>query len=317
MIIVTGGAGFIGSQIIKLLNAKGRSDILVVDNLTNGTKFKNLSGLDIQDYIDKDDFLDLIKKNADITDSIDVIFHQGACSDTTEWNGKYMMENNYAYSKHLLNYCLKDHTPFIYASSASVYGEGRIFKEDRQYEKPVNMYGYSKFLFDQYVRQKLSDAEGAVVGLRYFNVYGPHEEHKGRMSSVAFHFNHQIKRDGVVRLFEGSDGFGPGEQRRDFIYVDDVAKINVWLFENMQLNKNIQGIFNVGTGQSQSFKEVADAVIAHHGSGHIEYIPFPDDLRGRYQSFTEADISKLRSIGYSDAFKTVQEGVALYLEQMG
>lgn len=323
MIIVTGGAGFIGSQIIKRLNQQGCNDILVVDNLMDGTKFKNLSTLNISDYMDKRDFLAFIQNGKYFSGRIEAIFHQGACSDTTEWNGHYMMQNNYDYSKWVLNYCLSLNAPFIYASSAAIYGEGRVFKEELQYEKPVNIYGYSKFLFDQYVRQRLSTATIPIIGLRYFNVYGPNEAHKGRMSSVAFHFNQQIKQQGVVRLFEGSDEFGAGEQRRDFVYVEDAANVNVWFFNQIRAFQEadrdpsyFKGIFNVGTGCSQSFKEVAEAVIAYHGAGCIEYIPFPDDLRGCYQSFTEANINQLRNLGYPDVFKTVQEGVALYLAQI-
>lgn len=308
MIIVTGGAGLIGSQIITLLNKQGHNDILVVDNLSDGIKIKNLAKLDIEDYIDKQDFLKWIQKDMTFSKKVDVVFHQGACSNTTEWNGQYIMQNNYEYSKDLLKYCEKHKIPFIYASSASVYGEGKVFKEERQYEKPLNAYAYSKFLFDQYVRRCMSEIKTPVMGLRYFNVYGPNEAHKGRMSSVVFQFNHQIQEKGKLRLFEGSDGFGPGEQKRDFIYVEDVANVNLWFFENPT-----KGIFNVGTGRSQSFNEVANAVIAWHKKGEIEYIPFPHDLQGRYQSFTEADINALHGTGYSKPFKTVQEGVALYL----
>ncbi len=317
MIIVTGAAGFIGSQIINRLNQQGQQDILAVDNLTDGTKFKNLASLKISDYMDKHDFLAFIQAKKTFPEKVECVFHQGACSNTTEWNGLYMMQNNYDYSKYLLDYCVQQNAPFLYASSAAVYGEGRVFKEELQYEGPVNLYGYSKFLFDQYIRRKLSTTPIPIIGLRYFNVYGPNETHKGRMSSVAFHFNRQIKEQGLVRLFEGSDEFGPGEQRRDFVYVEDVANVNVWFFNQIkdlgQDAKHLYGIFNVGTGRSQSFKEVAEAVIAYHGTGQIEYIPFPDDLRGRYQSFTEADISNLTMAGYSTPFKTVQEGVASYL----
>jgi ADP-L-glycero-D-manno-heptose 6-epimerase len=311
MIIVTGGAGFIGSQIILRLNRLGYDDILVVDDLSEGIKIKNLASLDIQDYCDKQDFLNFIQANQTFSSAVDAVFHQGACSSTTEWNGQLMMQNNYTYSKQLLHYCAKQKIPFIYASSASVYGDGTIFKEAREYEKPLNAYAYSKFLFDQYVRRYTLDLVIPIIGLRYFNVYGPNEAHKGRMSSVAYQFNQQVQKEGVVKLFEGCDGFGPGEQKRDFVYVEDVANLNVWFLENLT-----QGIFNVGSGRSQSFNEVADAVIKYHQKGRIEYVPFPEDLRGRYQSFTEADISALRAIGYKDPFKTVEEGVALYLAQI-
>lgn len=315
MIVVTGGAGFIGSQIIRHLNGKGYSNIIVVDNLEDGRKMHNLSALTIADYIDKHDFLSRIQNQHTSLPRIKAIFHQGACSNTTEWNGRYLMANNYDYSKTLLHYSMEKNIPFIYASSAAVYGEGRVFKEARQYEKPVNMYGYSKFLFDEYARSQWKTAKNSIVGLRYFNVYGPNEQHKGRMASVAFHFKQQLERDGVVRLFEGSDGYQAGEQRRDFIYVTDVAKVNVWFFEHV-FSLRVKGIFNLGTGVSASFNDVAKAVIAQHGSGLIEYIPFPDDLRGRYQSFTQADMTSLHEIGYHESFKTVQTGVSLYLGAM-
>lgn len=308
MILVTGGAGFIGSNIIKALNATGEKDIIVVDDLTDGTKFNNLVDLEIQDYIDKDDFLDYLAEGA--FDPFKAVFHEGACSSTTEWDGKFMMENNYKYSKSLLHYCLDEKVPFLYASSAAVYGGGAVFKEERIYEKPLNMYGYSKFQFDQYVRRILPEANSQVVGFRYFNVYGPNEQHKGSMASVAFHHNTQIKDKGIVKLFQGTDGYAHGEQRRDFIYVDDIAKVNLWFMDHPKRS----GIFNLGTGRSQSFNDIANAVIAWHGQGEIDYIPFPDHLKGRYQSFTEADISKLRAAGYKDDFMTVEEGVKAYLD---
>lgn len=311
MIIVTGGAGFVGSQIIQRLNAQGYTDILVVDNLSKGIKIKNLASLEIADYMDKEDFLDAIQNRQLSFPKLEAVFHQGACSDTTEWNGQYVMQNNYVYSKKLLHYCADHKIPLIYASSAAVYGDGKIFKEERIYEKPLNAYAYSKFLFDQYVRRHRAELNIPIIGLRYFNVYGPNESHKGRMSSVAFQFNQQIQKEGVVKLFEGCDGFGAGEQQRDFVYVEDVANVNVWFLENLK-----PGIFNVGTGRSQSFNEVAQAVIDYHKRGSIEYVPFPEDLKGRYQSFTEADISQLRSVGYDQSFRTVEEGVTLYLSKL-
>jgi ADP-L-glycero-D-manno-heptose 6-epimerase len=309
MIIVTGGAGFIGSNIVKGLNQRGYKNILVVDNLTNGQKFKNLVDCDILDYYDKQTFLEKIQKREYFASSLDAIFHQGACSNTTKWDGHYMMQNNYEYSKILFHYSLARQVPFIYASSASVYGGGNLFKEDPQYEAPLNIYGYSKFLFDHYVRQRLTVATSQIVGLRYFNVYGPREQHKGSMASVAYHLNQQLLTEGEVKLFEGSDGYANGEQRRDFIYVDDVVELNFWFLDH----PTKLGIFNVGTGRSQTFNEVARAVIAWHKRGKLKYIPFPDYLRGRYQSFTEADISALREIGYDKPFRTVAEGVKEYL----
>lgn len=312
MIIVTGGAGFIGSNIVKALNARGREDILVVDNLSNGVKFRNIADCEILDYMDKEDFIDFIGRGCDFAEPVEAIFHEGACSSTTEWDGRYIMRNNYEYSKTLLHYCLEHQASYLYASSASVYGDGKTFKESREFEEPLNVYGYSKFQFDQYVRRILPRAESQVVGFRYFNVYGPREQHKGSMASVAFHFNNQVRDDGRLKLFEGSDGYGNGEQRRDFIYVGDVIDVNLWFLDNPDKS----GIFNVGTGRSQTFNDVANAVIAWHRQGEINYIPFPDHLRGRYQSFTEADISALRSVGYDRPFKSVEEGVALYMDHL-
>ncbi len=308
MIIVTGGAGFIGSNIVEALNARGREDILVVDDLSDGVKFKNLADLRIRDYLDKDDFLERVGAGEDFG-GVEAIFHEGACSATTEWDGRYMMHNNYEYSKVLLHYCLERGAAYLYASSASVYGGGRVFRESLEHEEPLNVYGYSKFQFDQYVRHILPQAKSQVVGFRYFNVYGPREQHKGSMASVAFHFNNQIHESGKVRLFEGSDGYGDGEQRRDFIHVSDAVAVNLWFLDHPDKS----GIFNVGTGRSQTFNDVARAVIAWHGRGEIEYIPFPEHLKGRYQSFTEADISALRAAGYDAPFKTVEEGVAEYM----
>lgn len=309
MIIVTGGAGFIGSNIVKALNERGRTDILVVDDLTDGTKFKNIADCEIQDYLDKDEFLARVKKG-DGFGKVEAVFHEGACSSTTEWDGRFVMDVNYEYSKALLHWCLEKGASYLYASSASVYGGGSIFKEEREYEQPLNMYGYSKFLFDQYVRRVLPTAHSQIAGFRYFNVYGPREQHKSSMASVAFHHNNQIKESGKVRLFEGCDGYDNGEQRRDFIYVGDVVAVNLWFMDHREKS----GIFNLGTGRSQSFNDVARAVIAHHGKGEIEYIPFPEHLKGRYQSFTEADMGKLRAAGYDAPFKTVEEGVGLYMQ---
>ncbi|OWO83361.1 ADP-glyceromanno-heptose 6-epimerase [Photorhabdus luminescens] len=305
MIIVTGGAGFIGSNIVKALNDEGYKDILVVDNLKEGTKFANLADLDIADYMDKEEFIASILAGDDFGD-IDAIFHEGACSSTTEWDGKYMMDNNYQYSKELLHYCLERGTPFLYASSAATYG-GRTdnFIEKRQYEKPLNVYGYSKFLFDQYVREILPQADSQICGFRYFNVYGPREGHKGSMASVAFHLNNQINQGQNPKLFAGSESF-----QRDFIYVGDAAAVNLWFWKN-----TVSGIYNCGTGRAESFQAVADAVVEFHQdkSLTIEHIDFPEHLKGRYQRFTQADLTKLRAAGYDKPFKTVAEGVTEYM----
>jgi len=310
MIIVTGGAGFIGSNIVKALNHNNHNNILVVDDLTDGTKFRNIADSTILDYCDKDVFLDNITLEKTFPEKITAVFHQGACSDTTEWNGNYMLRNNYEYSKTLLHYCIDKKIPFIYASSAAIYGGSNVFQEKLQYEKPINVYGYSKFLFDQYVRRFLPQAKSQIVGLRYFNVYGPREQHKGKMASVAFHLNNQLLQNGKIKLFSGCDGYADGEQRRDFIYVEDVCKVNLWFLQNPDKS----GIFNLGTGQNSSFNDVARAVIAWHGRGNLEYIPFPKELSGSYQSFTEADISLLRTNGYDAQFTNVADGTKAYLD---
>ncbi|MEF1167479.1 ADP-glyceromanno-heptose 6-epimerase [Vibrio campbellii] len=308
MIIVTGGAGMIGSNIVKALNEAGINDILVVDNLKNGKKFKNLVDLDITDYMDREDFLTQIMAGDDFG-PIEAIFHEGACSATTEWDGKYMMLNNYEYSKELLHYCLDREIPFLYASSAATYGETETFVEEREYEGALNVYGYSKQQFDNYVRRLWKDAEehgeqlSQITGFRYFNVYGPREDHKGSMASVAFHLNNQINAGENPKLFEGSGHF-----KRDFVYVGDVCKVNLWFLEN-----GVSGIFNCGTGRAESFEEVAKAVVKHHNKGEIQTIPFPDHLKGAYQEFTQADLTKLRAAGCDVEFKTVAEGVAEYL----
>jgi len=312
MIIVTGGAGFIGSNLISALNARGERDILLVDNLTNGRKMHNLADLNIADYMDKDDFIALLEKPNFLND-VTAVFHQGACSATTEWDGRYVMMNNYQYSKKLLDWCLFKRIPFLYASSASVYGDGsKGFRVERDCEHPINMYAYSKFQFDQYVRSKLPAAQSLVAGFRYFNVYGPREQHKGAMSSTAFHFNNQIIEHKKARLFAAYDGFADGEQLRDFVHVDDVVNVNLWFLANPDRS----GIYNVGTGKAESFNEVANTVIKWHQQGSIEYIPFPEHLKGAYQSYTQADISGLREAGYQKAFLSVEEGVSRYLDSL-
>ncbi|RJS94696.1 ADP-glyceromanno-heptose 6-epimerase [Salinisphaera sp. Q1T1-3] len=307
MIIVTGAAGFIGSNLVAGLNARGITDIMAVDDFADGHKCINLADLDFFDYLEYDDLAARMDAGEYFGD-IDAIFHQGACSDTTEWDGRYVMARNFTYSKCLHRWAGVHGVPFIYASSASVYGMGPQFIESRSAERPLNMYAFSKFAFDQYVRARPSSSP--VAGLRYFNVYGPREGHKGKMASVARHFSAQIAETGECRLFRGSHGYGDGEQRRDFIHVDDVVAVNLWLLDN----PHVSGVFNCGTGRSQTFNEVADAVIAWHGRGEKRYIDFPDSLVGAYQSYTEADMGALRAAGYDRAFMDVQTGVPRYLD---
>lgn len=312
MHIVTGGAGFIGSNLARMLIEHDGSDVLIVDDLSDGHKFSNIADLTIVDYIDKDDFLGLLKADSSFAANIQSILHQGACSATTEWDGRYMMRNNFSYSKEVLHYCLRRDIPFIYASSAAVYGASQDFSEIPDNELPLNVYGYSKLLFDQYVRRlKLTDKQ-QVVGLRYFNVYGPREQHKGSMASVAFHFNNQLIESGELRLFEGSAGFDDGEQLRDFVYVDDVCAVNNWMLQHSQ----VSGVFNVGSGQPQSFNDVANAVIDWHGKGSIRYIPFPKGLKNAYQSYTRADLGNLRETGCDVDFRDVASGVKIYLSTL-
>ncbi len=326
MYVVTGGAGFIGANIVKGLNDRGIDDIVVVDNLEKGDKFRNLTDCELADYVDKREFLGLLRQGK-FGRKIKAVFHEGACSDTMEHNGVYMMSNNYEYSKALLHVCQEKKIPYLYASSAAVYGSGRIFKEMREHEAPLNVYGYSKFLFDQYVRRLWPKRTAQIVGFRYFNVYGEREQHKGRMASVAFHHFNQFRDTGKVRLFEGCDGYGNGEQRRDFISVEDVVAVNLFFLDHPSKS----GIFNLGTGLAQPFNDIAVAVVntfrAAQGmsaltlaemqqQGLIEYISFPEALKGKYQSFTQADISALRKAGYKKAFLTVQEGVARYVTRL-
>ena len=309
MIIVTGSNGFIGSNLIKGLNSMGITNILAVDDHENFPPSENLSNCEFQDLVKIEDIDKLLRKypNKDISH----IFHQGACSDTMEKDINYMLKNNYLFSKDLLTLALEKNINFIYASSASVYGDGKIFEEDKKYEKPINLYAYSKFIFDQYVRELMNKNDSQIVGLRYFNVYGPNEQHKGRMASVAFHLHQQLKESKSIKLFEGSDGYEDGEQKRDFIHVDDVVKVNLWFMKN-----EVSGIFNVGTGLSQSFNDVANAVIKWNKRGKIKYIPFPEELIGSYQSYTQANIDQLRNAGYKDEFLTVEEGVSSYLSTL-
>lgn len=318
--IVTGAAGFIGSKLIEGLNRRGMTDIIAVDNLAHADKFRNLASCEIADYLDQ---ADLPSTLDGLSGEVEAVFHQGACSDTMESDGRYVMDNNYRYSRRLLDWCQEEEVPLLYASSAAVYGAGPDYREERACEKPLNVYGYSKFLFDQKVRRILSQTNSQIAGLRYFNVYGPNEAHKGRMASVAFHAFNQFRAEGRVKLFVGSDGYREGEQRRDFVHVDDVVSLNLWLLER----RDVSGIFNCGTGKAQTFNRVAAAVIntvrgtnstLHDlvSEGLIEYIPFPPQLVGQYQSFTQADLSRLRAAGYPGEFMSVDHGVAAYVKEL-
>lgn len=322
-IVVTGAAGFIGSNIVKGLNARGIDSIIAVDDLTQGDKFRNLADLQIEDYIDADEFYGAFQDGA--FGKVEAVFHEGACSDTMESDGKYMMDNNYGVSCALFEACQQRGTRLLYASSAAVYGGSDTFQETPQFELPLNVYGYSKLLFDQRMRRECGKDfkrnKRQVVGFRYFNVYGPREQHKGRMASVAFHQFNQFREQGKVKLFGEYGGYGPGEQKRDFVFIDDVVAVNLWFFDHPEKS----GIFNLGSGRAQPFNDVAVAVIdaLHQGGvqdaatavdlGLLEYIPFPDALRGKYQCYTQADLTALRAAGCDHAFADVQTGVGRYM----
>ena len=332
-IVVTGAAGFIGSNIIKGLNARGLTDIIAVDDLTQGDKFRNLSQLGIADYVDAATFYDAFASGH--YGQVEAVFHEGACSDTMEQNGQYMMANNYTLSANLFLTCQKRGSRLLYASSAATYGGSDTFREEPAFEHPLNVYGYSKLLFDQRMRREcgkhfertLAGRTHQVVGFRYFNVYGPQEQHKGRMASVAFHQFNQFKLEGKVKLFGEYGGYAAGGQMRDFVYIDDVVAVNLWFFDHPAQS----GIFNLGTGQAQPFNDVAITVVntlREQGGeaaltleqavakGLIEYIPFPDALRGKYQSYTQADLGALRGTGCQHHFANVQTGVRSYVHAL-
>ncbi|MBF0622675.1 MAG: ADP-glyceromanno-heptose 6-epimerase [Magnetococcales bacterium] len=305
MVIVTGGAGFIGSNLIHGLNQHGETDILVVDNLEKGEKFLNIRDLSFADFMDKQEFRSKLQSGLFKHANVQAIFHQGACSDTMEYNGRYMMDNNFTYSKELLHFSISHEVPFVYASSAAVYGDGTRFSEIPENEKPLNVYGYSKLLFDQYAGQHYKNARSTVAGLRYFNVYGPREGHKGRMASMVTQLHNQLDQTGEAVLFEGTGGYGNGEQRRDFLHVHDAVKVNLFFADGPPKH----GAFNVGTGASRSFNDIANTLIGLKGKGEIRYRAMPEGLAEKYQSFTEADISSLRAVGYLTPFSSLEEGI--------
>ncbi|WP_295241218.1 ADP-glyceromanno-heptose 6-epimerase [Veillonella sp.] len=311
MIIVTGGAGFIGSNIVKQLNERGCNDILIVDDLTDGSKIRNLQMLDYYDYVDCIDFDDAVATNTFDVGPIEVVFHEGACADTMNYDGRYMMHNNFEGTKNLFHYCQERRVPFIYASSASTYGHGKKgFTEKPECEEALNPYAYSKLFFDRYVRRFEKDLQSQVVGLRYFNVFGPNENHKGNMASLVRQMFYKLRETGEITLFEGTDGYENGGQLRDFIYVKDVVNVNFFFWEHPE----ISGIFNCGTGEAKSFNRFMQAVIDYNGSGNLRYIPFPEVLKGKYQSFTEADTTKLMAAGYDKGFTKLEDAVAEYCE---
>ena len=308
--IVTGGLGFIGSNIIEKLNKKNITNIIIIDNFKKNKK-KNLQNLKFTDIISKKTFLNKIS-NFNYFGNINTIFHQGACSDTTNSDKKYMLENNFLYSKKILEYAQQINSKFIYASSASVYGNSQRCIEKNKYENSLNYYSLSKLKFDQHVRKILLGRNNIqIVGLRYFNVYGKNEEHKGKMSSVIYHFNNQIKKNGVIKLFEGFNGIENGEQKRDFIYIDDIVKINLWFNKN-----NISGIFNAGTGNAISYNKIANSIIKFHKIGKIQYISFPKKLKNQYQNYTKSNNSLLIRNGYKSKFTSFDLGVKKYLNYL-
>ena len=321
-VVVTGAAGFIGSNLVRGLNAIGVDDIIAVDDLTDGPKYRNLLGAQLSDYFDKDEFYTRFARGE--FGKVDAVLHEGACSDTMEHDGRFMLDNNYRCSKNLLDACMAQGTRLLYASSAATYGGSATFREEPAFEHPLNVYGYSKLLFDNVVRRMIATAPSQVAGFRYFNVYGPREQHKGRMASVAFHHYQQFEREGRVKLFGDYGGYGPGEQSRDFVFIDDLVAVKLWFLQNPQA----RGIFNLGTGRAQPFNDVALASVnacrALRGEsalplpelvrlGLVEYVEFPAALVGKYQCHTEADLARLRQIGCDHAFSDVAQGVARYV----
>lgn len=310
--IVTGGAGFIGSNIVAALNERGDDDVVVVDILAKDEKWKNLVGLRFSDYWEADDFR--FKLQHDALGEVDTVFHMGACSATTETNASYLADNNYRFTRELCEWCLQHGTRFIYASSGATYGDGALgYSDDDETTcklRPLNMYGYSKHLFDLWaLRQGVTDR---IAGLKFFNVYGPREDHKGDMRSVVHKSFGQIREAGAVKLFKSyKPDYRDGEQVRDFVYVRDAVSVCLWLHDHQRAS----GIFNVGTGKARTWLDLANAVFAAMGlPPRIEFIDMPEALRGKYQYRTCADIGRLQAAGYREPFATLEEGVRDYVQ---
>jgi len=313
MIIVTGGAGFIGSALIAALNNRNITDILVVDQLGCDQRWKNLRNLSFADYVEKDDFLEMVIDDQ-FDDSIEAIFHLGACSDTTETNASYLIKNNYEYTKLLAQWATECDIRFIYASSAATYGDGSAGFSDNEMEierlKPLNMYGYSKQLFDLWAQR--TGLLQQIAGLKYFNVFGPNEYHKGDMQSFCLKAFKQISNEAKVRLFKSYESeFKDGEQVRDFIYVKDAVDMTLYFLDNPELC----GLFNIGTGEPRTWNDLVIAVFVAMGKKpHIEYIEMPDTIRNQYQYYTCADISKLRRAGYNKKTTSLEDSIKDYIQ---
>ena len=312
MIVVTGGAGFIGSAVVWKLNIQGFDDIVIVDSLGTSAKWKNLVNSRFVDYLDKDDFLELVLDD-EVPFEVEAIVHMGACSSTTERDADYLMENNYHYTARLAEWAVEKNIHFIYASSAATYGDGSVgFSDDDSVSTkllPINMYGYSKQLFDLWVLRKR--LEEKTVGIKFFNVFGPNEYHKGDMRSVIHKSFRQIRETGKVRLFKSHrPDFRDGEQKRDFIYVKDCAEVIWWFLEN----RDVAGIFNLGTGRARTWNDLTRAVFTAMGvEPRIEYIEMPESIRQQYQYFTEAKMDKLLSAGCSVPTSSLENAVSDYV----
>ncbi len=310
-IIITGGAGFIGSNLVKSLNDKGIFDIYIVDDLNSHFKKSYLEKLIYIKYFDKKDFRKLLQNKQ--LPKAESIIHLGACSDTTEYNMQYLLDNNVAYSKDIFKYCLDSGIKFIYASSAAVYGDGvNGYNENVTKLWPLNPYAKSKYLFDEWVIKK-SHKPSTCVGLRFFNVYGPNEFHKGKMASMVFQAFNQVNDNGAIRLFKSyNKKYADGAQQRDFIYVCDVVDV----IEFFLKQKNSTGIFNVGSGKARSFNDLAKALFkSMQKDENIQYIAMPKSLIAKYQYFTQADLDHLRSAGYKGSFTTIEEGIRKYVQE--